>query len=453
MNPAPMPHFAPEQPQADALDAALLAVLRWAWANPASAEPSADARARALLLDTLGCAIAGAAEPEVAALIRASAEADPGTLVLPGTRAGLTAAGFAACLAAAACWHEACEGLAAAHGRPGLHAIPAVLGPALARHLPLAALLDAVAAGFEIGGRLGMICRIRPGMHVDGTWGSFAAAAAACHLAGASPEAALSALNHAACHLPFSLYRPIAAGSTARNAYAGHGAVHGAASALASQAGLGGPPGSIGEMMRLALGIATPGSFHGPGTRLLLDGYLKPYPAVRHVHYGALAAQRWHAAGHAAPAAITAITLRVYQEALTYCGNRAPSTAIQAQFSLSYGAAFALANGRLDPAAYGAASLSDPLVTRLEAMMALEVDEARTVANRRGCTLRVRAGEREWEEDVDSVPGDPANPMTRSQILEKFLAYAGPVLGVAQASALAARLLDGPADAPLDLAP
>ena len=96
-----------------------------------------------------------------------------------------------------------------------------------------------------------MVCRVRSGMHVDGTWGSFAAA----HLFGATPNQALAALNHVACHMPFSLYWPIAAGSTMRNPYPGHGAAYGMAAAVASLAGLGGPPGSITEMARPALAM------------------------------------------------------------------------------------------------------------------------------------------------------------------------------------------------------
>src|SRR6185437_4791576 len=130
------------------MDDLLLDVLRWLWNHPASAEPEIEARARELLLDTLGCAIAGTAEPEVAALFRL---VDPGPVRFPGVEAEMSAAGFAMGFAVAACWHEACEGLAAAHGRPGLHAIPAVLGPAMARRLPLAAVLDAIVAGYEIG--------------------------------------------------------------------------------------------------------------------------------------------------------------------------------------------------------------------------------------------------------------------------------------------------------------
>ena len=434
------------------LDTTLLEVLRWTWSNPVSREPAVQERARELLLDTIGCALAGIADPVVAALFREASQADPGPATFPGTDAQLSVSALASCIGAAACWHEACEGLAAAHGRPGLHAIAAIIGPALLHAEPLGTVLDAIVTGYEIGGRLGMVLRIRPGMHVDGTWGSFAAAAAACRLAHDTPEMALAALEHAACHMPFSLYRPIRFGSTARNAYAGHGAAHGAASAWASRAGLEGPPGSIAELASIALGIPPSGllAFPPQGHWLLLDGYLKPYPAVRHVHYPVTAAIEWHRQTTSPPQGISAIKLRIYQEALTYCGNRAPTTPIQAQFSLTHGLAATLLRGNLEPGAYSATSLADPALHRLEALIELQADPART-EGRRGCTLTVVADGITWQRSVDSIPGDRATPLSRSAIATKFMAYASPVLGAAQASVVVDRLLTGGLDHPLSL--
>lgn len=404
-----------------------------------------DATARELLLDTLGCAIAGMAEPELAALVREQARFEPGSLRFPGiAETAVSAAALTMAVAAASCWHEACEGLAAAHGRPGLHAVAAVLAPALAERPPLKTVLAAIVAGYEIGGRLGTVCRIRPGMHVDGTWGSFAAAAAVSRLRGLTPHQMLAVLEHVACHVPFSLYWPITQGSTARNAYVGHGALHGAAAVTAAVAGLGGPPGSIDEWARIALGDTALPPMQEPGTWLIRDGYLKPYPAVRHVHYGVAAAEAWHAAHpDLDPGAIEAVTLKVYQEALTYCGNRAPRTAIQAQFSLTYGLAHALAHGGLQPAAYAPDRLSDPLLRRLEAMVALHPDPVRSGSNRRGCTLEVRAGGVAWRHDVAVVAGDPGQRMTRNAVRAKFMAYATPGIGAAWSGSIADRLLDG----------
>lgn len=312
---------------------ALPGVIDWLWRTPETT-PAVEAVARELLLDTLGCAIAGTAEPEIAALAQGYARHEPGGLRLPGIGPGLSAMAFTQVLAAAACWHEACEGLAVAHGRPGLHAVAAVLAPALTGRFKLSTVLAAIVAGYEVGGRLGTVCRIRPGMHVDGTWGSFAAATAVARLRGLSQDHVIAALDHAACHMPFSLYWPITQGSTARNAYVGHAAMHGGAAVAAAAAGMGGPPGSIDAWARIALGAPELPAMQDPGAWLILDGYLKPYPAVRHVHYGIVAAEAWHATSQD-PTTIEAVTLHIYQEALTYCGNRAPQTAIQAQFSLA----------------------------------------------------------------------------------------------------------------------
>ncbi len=402
------------------MDDTLLETLRWLWQRPAD-RPLA--RTRLLVLDTLGCAIAGAQ----AAPVRALAAGLPrGPFHVPGLPSGLDRTGYATVFAAAACWHEACEGLAEAHGRPGLHAIPA----ALAGGAPdWDAVMEATIVGYEVGARLGIAHRIKPGMHVDGTWGTYAAAAAASHRLGLSPEQAVAALNHAACHLPLSLYWPVAQGSTARNLYAGHGAAAGLMAAEAARAGLGGPPGAVAEAARVALGQDLP-TLEGPGSWWLPRGYLKAHAGVKHVHYGVEAALGWR--GDAA--ALTRIELEIYPEALTYCGNRAPGTQIQAQFSLSWALAYALRHGGLPPEATGEAALADPLTRRLEALVTLRASDS----PRRACTLRLDGG---WSMQVDGVPGDPDRPLDEAAVVDKFLAYAAPALGQARAGRLAAEML------------
>ena len=426
------------------IDAYLLDVLDSCLDRPLPAH--IEQLARHLLLDTLGCAIAAAAEPELAEWARLLAAYDAGPLRFPGLDPALGSDGLAQWFAAAACWHEACEGLPSAHGRPGLHALPALLGPALARSASLDEILCALVVGYEVGGRLGAICRIGPGMHVDGTWGCFAAAAAYAGLLGLSPKQTLDALNHAACHMPWSLYRPIATGSTARNAYAGHGARHGVASVHAALAGLSGPPGSVAAMTELALGRSSPELAAPPGTWVITDGYLKLYPAVKHAHYGAAAAEACHAECPFGPDAIDRVTLDIYGEAITYCGNRGPATAIAAQFSLSYCLAWSLTHGRLTPAAFRAASLADPLVRRLEAIVAIREDPALTRAGRRGAALTVGAGTTSWRREIHSLKGDAADRLTRGDLVGKFLDFATPVIGKPRCQGIIDLVLDGAPD-------
>jgi 2-methylcitrate dehydratase PrpD len=364
-------------------------------------------KARLLVLDTLGCAIAGFREPKVAAL-----------------RALQPVASFAI----AACWHEACEGLARAHGRPGVPVIAACLG--MNADVSLGVLIDAVIAGYEVGGRMGEQLRIKPGMHVDASWPALGAAAGAVHLLKGSAKAARAAIELAACQVPFSLYLPVEQGADGRNTYLGHAAWLGLYAAQAALAGIAAPSGAVERFAGLALDRRI--NLDDDGTYILREGYLKAFAAVRHVHYGAEAALRLRPR---ITRKIEAIELGIYSEAITYCGNRAPRTPIQAQFSLSYGIAAALRFGHLDAEQYTPSALNDPELRRLEALVAITADAGETS---RAATLRIDG----LEERVTSVKGDPASPMSEEECRDKFLRNGG-------SAAVADALLAGPDSQPM----
>jgi 2-methylcitrate dehydratase PrpD len=425
--------------QTDSLDRAVDATLDWLWHADPLAEPAVLAKARLLLLDTLGCAIAGLRKPELSALAAHLGLSDPGSARWPGLVQSLSPMAGASLFAITACWDEACEGLARAHGRPGLHALPPVVALALAQKRSLGDVLRAMVRGYEVGGRLGAALRIKSGMHVDGTWGQMAAAVAAASLIGGR-DTARAALDAAACQVPQSLYRPVAQGATARNTYVGHAAAMGLFLAQSVAAGVTAPTGSIADWWRIALGGtgALP-TLIPAGEWLVVEGYLKPYAAVRHVHYGAQAAADWHRRFGDGTQRIESLQLDIYPEAITYCGNRNPQAAIQAQFSLSYGLAHALRHGDLGPDAYTAAALADPETRRLESLVQIAPDEFLAQGGRRGAHLTVGAEGGSETIGVTQVPGDPGLPMTEDEAKAKFLRYASP--SVDRADSLAARIL------------
>ncbi|MGG5812433.1 MmgE/PrpD family protein [Falsiroseomonas sp. CW058] len=411
------------------LDAAI------AWALPGPPEGSAAAaKARLLLLDSLGCALAGLGHPRVAAFAGAMQGAFPGTVALAGARLAPGAA--AAVLAAATCWDEANEGLARAHGRPALPVAPLALVARANGTAPRDA-LAAFALGYEVAARAGEAWRIRPGMHVDGSWHSLGAAACAARLAGADPA---RAVRLAACQIPFALYAPIAAGMDGRNSYPGHAVLLGHLAAAAAAAGMDAPATGFEEARRLALGHEVPAAVAPPGAWLLEEAYLKPFAGVRHAHYAAAAALALRGRAGADP---RRITLSTYAEALRYAGNRAPRAAIAAQFSLSWAVAAALVQGDLGPAAYTDAALADPRLRALEARVELAEDAALTQAGRRGATLTLD-GE---SATITGIAGDPGQPMTEAEAVAKFTRLAAPALGAAGAArAIAALLADAPAE-------
>ncbi len=409
--------------------------ISWAAAGPLPGSAAA-AKARLLLLDSLGCALAGLRHPRVAAFAQAMQHAFPGTVALAGARLAPGAA--AAVLAAATCWDEANEGLASAHGRPALPVAPLAL-VARAQGGDPGRAVAAFALGYEVASRAGQAWRIKPGMHVDGSWHSLGAAACAAALAGLDAEGIGRAVRLAACQVPFSLYAPIAAGMDGRNSYASHAALLGHMAAAGAAAGMDAPEGGFAEGRRIALGHEAPADVTPPGAWLLEDAYLKPFAGVRHAHYGAAAAIKLRGRGVAPDGPIT---LSIYAEALRYAGNRAPTAAIAAQFSLTWAVAATLVQGDLGPAAYTEEALADPTLRALEAAIELREDTALTAAGRRGATLTIG----EHSATITGVTGDPDRPMSEAEAVAKFRRFATPTLGeAATTAAIAALLHDQPA--------
>ncbi|WP_198369710.1 MmgE/PrpD family protein [Roseomonas rosulenta] len=415
----------------------------WDGAPPGS---TAAAKARLLLADSLGCMVAGLGHARVRGFASAIAATMPGTIRLPGVTPVLSQAGAAATLAAAMCWDEANEGLARAHGRPALAVAPLCIAALAEGRATLGEALAAFTLGYEVGGRAGEAWRIRPGMHVDGSWHALGAAAAAVRLARGDADAAMRAVRLAGCQVPFSMYAPISAGMDGRNSYPAHAVLLGALCAAGAMAGMDAPEGGFAEARRVALGHEAPAVVAPPGTWLVEEAYIKPFAGVRHAHYAAAAAIDLRA-GIAAED-VAAVTLSTYAEALRYAGNRAPGSAITAQFSLSWAVAAGLVQGDLGPAAYTDAALADAALRRIEALVALEEDATLTEAGRRGAALRVTLRDgRVLEARADRVPGDPDLPMREDAVRTKFLRFAAPVIGLDAARAALHVVLDGAAEA------
>ena len=410
-----------------------------AWLARCDALPAdVEAKARLLLLDTFGCLLAGLRHPEVRQFGHALRPVFPGDVAWPKSDIRLGPAGSAALGAAAACWDEACEGNASAHGRPGLPVVPSLLALTANRDTALADVVVALVTGYEIGTRAGQAWRIPPGLHVDGSWHSLAVAGAVARLM-SGPRAIQPAIEAAACQLPASLYLPITVGSSVRNTYVSHAVLLGMLSAAAAEAGFDMPRGALEEGRRRVLQAADFAEVTPAGEWTIRDGYLKPFAGVRHTHYGVEAALRIRRRREFSLDKVRHISLQTYEEATRYCGNRAPVSAIQAQFSLSYAIAAALALGDLGPEAY--ADLGpDTAIARLEKLVVVGVDPHRVG---RGATLTIDIGTSTLSENVDKVAGDPTWPMSAEEVVTKFSRYAEPTLGVQCVRDLTGFFLEG----------
>ena len=222
-------------------------------------------------------------------------------------------------------------------------------------------------------------------MHVDGSWHSLGAAACAARLAGLDAEGVASAVRLAGCQVPFTVYAPIRAGMDGRNSYAAHAVLLGEMAAAAAAAGMAAPRRGFAEARKAALGLDWPPQTAPLGTWLLEEGYIKPYAGVRHAHYAVAAALALRPNLGSTP---HTICIRTYAEAIRYAGNRAPRTAIEAQFSVTWAVAAALTYGDLGPEAYAAAAFDQSGgLHALEHSIRLDEDTALSASGRRGATV------------------------------------------------------------------
>jgi len=399
------------------------------WLSTTQSPENVRERARLLILDCLGCMVAGSRAPELKRLASIQAKLDPGPIVLPGTKEAVSMSAAAFRFAVATCRDEACEGLATAHGRPGVSAVAAIWSLGCQMGSTMDQMTDALITGYEVGGRLGEVMRIKKGMHVDGTFTCLGAAAAASKLLQLGPNEIHAAIQIAAMQMPSTLYLPIKEGADSRNTYLAHAASLGLQSAFAVKAGMIAPKDALSEAYRITLGYDQQmPSLHPINHWLILDGYFKPWAAVRHVHYGATAALELR---KTLPENLNldTIQLSIYEEAVVYCANRDPRTTIQAQFSLTWGVAAMLVLGDLGPEAFSADALSNQKIRQIESIISVKSAPALGKDGIRSAILDITTENKTYKAFIDRVIGDPDMPMSSKEVVAKFLRYSVPSLG------------------------
>ncbi|MEL0003591.1 MAG: MmgE/PrpD family protein [Rhodospirillales bacterium] len=414
------------------------------WVTTPPVDEAVEKATRRLLLDTFACAVGGFSRTPLGLL-----SSDGEGFHILGTDYSLGASETAYALALAACADEACEGLAFAHGRPGLHSVAAGIGAALRTDANLGDLLDGVRAGFEFSGRMGALFRAKPGIHVDGSWGLVGAAVAASRIYSGTSGHIVAAATAALCQMPAGLYLPVTQGSDIRNTYSGHAAATGMLLAASTAMGMRVPSGAVEAAAGYAFALDEI-AWTPSGRHLILEGYLKPYPSVRHTHYGIQAARSWHQ-DHSGISAekIETCLLEIYPEAVTYCGNRAPTTPIMAQFSLTYTLAHTLTHGDLTPAAYSADSLTNPEKQALEALIEIKPVEALGLNGNRSAQLSITTKEKAWSTRVNRVPGDALEPLSDDFLANKVRIFCSERIETQRIERLIGQLMTGSKQTPV----
>ncbi|MGH7039540.1 MAG: MmgE/PrpD family protein [Stellaceae bacterium] len=397
--------------------------------------------ARQCVLDYLGVALAGAADPLVRIVLDELAEAG-GTpqASLIGHQGRLPALSAALVNGAAGHALDYDDVNLAIPGHPSVAILPALLALAERERSPGRAVLTAFVAGYETACRIG--AALRPGhydlgFHATGTVGCFGAAAACAHLLGLDTERTAAALGIAGTQAA-GLKSQF--GTMCKPFHAGKAAQNGLLAALLARRGFSSRPDLVECVQGFALTHGPdfapeaaradpPGGFH------LRANLFKYHAACYLTHAPIEAARRLREEHRLTPEAIRGITLRLDRSCDRVCNIPAPIDGLESKFSLRQTVAMALSG--VDTAsllAYSEENARDPALIGLRERLVLDFQSGWpqslaelevTLPDGRQVSARHDAG----------IPAADIAGQGR-RLAAKFDALAAPVLGAPRAREL-----------------
>jgi len=338
------------------------------------------------VLDWFGCALAGSREP-LSLILRAEFGGQTGPCSVVGTNLRCSPGAAALLNGAASHALDLDDTHSTMGGHPTVPVFPAALAQGEEQGASGEALLAAFVVGVEVESRIGALVGTVPygkGWHSTSTLGIHGAAAAVCHLLGASNEQFGHALGLAASQAS-GLRANF--GTMTKPFHAGHAAERGMLSARLAMRGFTSNPeaveGNQGYADAAALG---PGNLHwgrfeaDPGRFLIEDTLFKYHAACYLTHAAVESVERLRprllAAGITPPAAERAI-VTVHPGLLDICGIPQPRTGLEAKFSLAATTSLALLGANTaDTATFVDETLERPDVRKMMTRVEVRTDDS-----------------------------------------------------------------------------
>ncbi|MCZ8149824.1 MAG: MmgE/PrpD family protein [Roseomonas sp.] len=397
-------------------------------------------RARLALLDCIGAIAAGTQEAEVQALAaRMLAREGMGDAPVIGLPLAARPGTAAFLNGTSGTMLELDEGNQYARGHPAIHVVPALLA---APRGDGAALLTALAIGYEFGSRVGIASKLNVAMHPHGTWGTLGAAMGIAKLHGATAEEFRGTINMAASLGLATSRKTMLEGGTVRNTYAGVSNMLGLTVWDLVRAGFEGERDGVGTVFgHVSANDFRPAEMVADlGTRWeIARNYFKRHAACRYTH-GALDALQMILAktGPLQPDQVRAIQVETYVWAAQLDSPLAPNM-LAAKFSIPFALATTIAHGAATVPAFRAPARENAAVQALAARVTVNEDPALTaqLPGLRPARLRLTLADGTVHSaEVTTNRGDTEDPYTEAEVRAKFRELTDPVYGPARAQAI-----------------
>ena len=423
----------------------------------------AQAAARLCLLDTLGAGIYGSTQPEAAMLLRTAKALGGGEVAVWGTGERLEA-GMAAMVCGSLSHLRELDDVHYAILHTGCVCVPAAMAAAQLEGSSLGQLLRAVANGAEVMARvsLGMdyMDHRERGWHGTATCGAFGAAAAAGYLLGLNEGQLADALGTAGSRTG-GTWAFSADGAMSKRLHPGLAARDGLLAAYLARAGAPGPryvlEAEDGGFYRLFSREWDVDRVDAPGERLEVENVeFKWFASCKSVHSPIMAAQQIRRENPGRrPEEVAGVTVEVNRSALSMAGHPyEKDSVVSAQISIPYGVAIGLLGKEGQAEDYSLETLKDPVVAMLAGRVAVaeseEFNNLRQARHLSGARVTVEWTDGARSETVVTQPkGSLGNPLTREDVIAKFLSLTCGSLGTEGAQRLLRFVLEGAQDRPV----
>lgn len=379
------------------------------------------------LLDWLGAALAGTAEPASRAIVQMVKDlggSGESTVIGGSFRSSCVNAALANGVTGHAAELDDIHEASVIH--PGAPVIPAALAVAERTGASGEELIAAVAVGYETGIRVAMA--VMPThyehWHPTGTCGTFGAAAAAGKLLGLDEETMLHALGVAGTEASGLIE---SFGTMSKPFNAGRAARDGVTAALLAERGFTGPT----SILDAVKGFANATSAE-PDLDEIVDALGHRYETTNTIFKRHACCGHTHGAIDAViglmnendldPRDITEISVGTYPIAVDVVGgDYSPETSAEAKFSLPYCVAAAATLGSVSLDAFTDERIADPALRELMGRVKIQVGEEFAEARLGGANVIIHTRTTgNLTRRVDVPRGYPENPLTSAELKEKF---------------------------------
>jgi len=404
-----------------------------------SAPEDVRRRAKVCLMDLVGACLAGARSKGAEILLRfcLSQLAGPpeATVIRAGRKLSCSAASLVNGFIANAL--DIDDGYRPVKGHPGAAVFPAVLAIAEKVGATGRQLLEALIVAYEIAMRAGLAIQAHYGYyHSSGAWGAIGSAAGAARLLGLSSTQTQRALGIAEFYAPLTpVMRAVRNPAMPKDGTA-WGAMTGTAAALLAGDGYTASPSSLGDPACEPAMLSLGKEYN------LLKLYFKPYPCCRWAHPAVDATLQLISRHYIRPDAISQIRILTFPEAAAL-SQEPPSDLEQAEYNICYPVAVAAVHGAFGPAHLEAASFNNQRVLTMMEKIRVVVDSDIQGRFPEQClsAVEITTGEgTAHHSGVISARGDWDNPLSETELEEKFISITQHVLSDEKARTLLDRV-------------